>query len=120
MRDRLIKLLDIIIQPGEKTLGDIADHLLSNGVTVPRDNFTFDYGTVTFKHRFSINRSLDDYKETTLDKCISMSIVYKYSPTLIEMQILYKDENGKLQCLRKDLHDYTFEIKHKGDMKISL
>lgn len=35
MRDRLIELLDIIIQPGEKTLGDIADHLLANGVVVP-------------------------------------------------------------------------------------
>lgn len=34
MRDRLIELLDIIIQPGEKTLGDIADHLLANGVVV--------------------------------------------------------------------------------------
>jgi hypothetical protein len=32
MRDRLIELLDIIIQPGEKTLGDIADYLLENGV----------------------------------------------------------------------------------------
>jgi hypothetical protein len=36
MRDRLIELLDIIIQPGEKTLGDIADHFLANGVIVPK------------------------------------------------------------------------------------
>lgn len=34
-RDRLIEMLDIIIQPGEKTLGDIADYLLANGVIVP-------------------------------------------------------------------------------------
>lgn len=34
MRDRLVDLLDIIIQPGEKTLGDIADYLLANGVIV--------------------------------------------------------------------------------------
>lgn len=34
-RDRLIELLDIIIQPGEKTLGEIADYLLANGVIVP-------------------------------------------------------------------------------------
>ena len=33
-RDRLIELLDIIIQPGQKTLGDIADYLLANGVIV--------------------------------------------------------------------------------------
>lgn len=31
-RERLIRLLDIIIQPGQKTLGDIADYLLANGV----------------------------------------------------------------------------------------
>ena len=35
MRDRLIELLDIVIQPGEKTLGDIADYFLENGVIVP-------------------------------------------------------------------------------------
>ena len=34
MRDRLLELLDIIIQPGEKTLGDIADYLVENGVIV--------------------------------------------------------------------------------------
>ena len=34
-RERLIELLDIIIQTGEKTLGDIADYLLANGVIVP-------------------------------------------------------------------------------------
>ena len=34
VREKLIELLDIIIQPGQKTLGDIADYLISNGVTV--------------------------------------------------------------------------------------
>ena len=34
-RERLVELLDIIIQPGEKTLGDISDYLLANGVIVP-------------------------------------------------------------------------------------
>lgn len=33
-RENLIELLDIIIQPGEKTLGDIADCLLANNVLV--------------------------------------------------------------------------------------
>ena len=32
--EKLVELLDIIIQPGQKTLGDIADHLIANGVTV--------------------------------------------------------------------------------------
>ena len=34
IREKLVELLDIIIQPGQKTLGDIADHLIANGVTV--------------------------------------------------------------------------------------
>ena len=34
VREKLIDLLNIIIQPGQKTLGDIADYLISNGVTV--------------------------------------------------------------------------------------
>ena len=34
VREKLEELLDIIIQPGQKTLGDIADYLISNGVTV--------------------------------------------------------------------------------------
>ena len=33
-REKLVELLDIIIQPGQKTLGDIADYLISNGVTI--------------------------------------------------------------------------------------
>ena len=34
VREKLVELLDIIIQPGQKTLGDIADYLISNGVTM--------------------------------------------------------------------------------------
>ncbi len=34
VRENLVELLDIIIQPGQRTLGDIADYLISNGVTV--------------------------------------------------------------------------------------
>ena len=34
VREKLVEWLDIIIQPGQKTLGDIADYLISNGVTV--------------------------------------------------------------------------------------
>ena len=32
--EKLVELLDIIIQPGQKTLGDIADYLITNGVMV--------------------------------------------------------------------------------------
>ena len=34
VREKLVELLDFIIQPGQKTLGDIADHLIAHGVTV--------------------------------------------------------------------------------------
>ena len=34
VREKLVELLDIIIQPGQKTLGDIADYLISHGVMV--------------------------------------------------------------------------------------
>ena len=34
VREKLVELLDIIIQPGQKTLGDIADHRIAHGVTV--------------------------------------------------------------------------------------
>ena len=36
VRKKLVELLDIIIQPGQKTLGDIADYLIANGVTVQK------------------------------------------------------------------------------------
>ena len=34
VKKKLVELLDIIIQPGQKTLGDIADYLITNGVTI--------------------------------------------------------------------------------------
>ena len=34
VREKLAELLDVIIQPGQKTLGDIADYLIAHGVTV--------------------------------------------------------------------------------------
>lgn len=85
----------------------------------------FDYGVVTYRHRFSLKCSLDDYEEKTLNKCICMGIEYKYitmacDKLVAEVQICYKDEDDKLQCLRKDLRDFTFSIKHKGDMRIDL
>ena len=33
-KEKIVELLDIIIQPGQKTLGYIADYFISNGVTV--------------------------------------------------------------------------------------
>lgn len=85
----------------------------------------FDYGIVIYKHRFSIDRSLNDYTETILKKCIRMGLVYKYKTMardklIAEMQVLYRDENNKCQCLCLDLHDWTFKIQHKGDMSVEI
>ena len=85
----------------------------------------FDYGIVIYKHRFSIKRPLDDYRKTILNKCIRMEIEYKYKTMdcdklIAEMQIVYKDENSKLQCICLDLHDWTFSIKHLGNMQCNL
>ena len=85
----------------------------------------FDYGIVVYKHRFSINRSLDDYKEITLDKCLRMGVHYVYKTMacdklVAEMQILYKDENNKPKCLCLDLQNWTFNIKHIGVMQCEI
>ena len=34
VKEKLVELLDIIIQPGQKTLGDIADYLIAHGVAM--------------------------------------------------------------------------------------
>ena len=39
VREKLVELLDIILQPGQKTLGDIADYLISSGVTVQKHGY---------------------------------------------------------------------------------
>ena len=64
-KEKLVELLDIIIQPGQKTLGDIADYLIRNGVTVqewvsvkerlPQEKV---YCIVHYKHAYCDN---DDY-----------------------------------------------------------
>ena len=37
VKERLVELLDIIIQPGQKTIGEIADHLIKNGITTNQE-----------------------------------------------------------------------------------
>ena len=85
----------------------------------------FEYGIVVYKHRFNMTRSLDDYKETTINKCIRISLELKYKTMacdklVYEAQIVYKDENDKLQCLCLDLHDWTIAIKHIGNMQCNI
>lgn len=112
-----------------------AQHLIENNVyyvappentiTVQDKNFSFEYGIVTYEHRFSINRPLSDYKETTLNKCIRIGLELKYytmakDKLIHELQIVYKDGNNKLQCVCLDLEKYHVVIKHKGNMMLTL
>lgn len=87
--------------------------------------FKFDYGIIVYKYRFSISRPLSDYKEIELTKCIRMGLEFKYKTMakddlVPEIQIIYKDENNQPQCLCADLREFHFEIKHKGDMMMTL
>ena len=98
-------------------------HRRKRGESVSEINF--DYGIVVYKHRFNLSRSLDDYYETPINKCIRMGVELKYKTMdcdklVYEMQIVYKDENDKLQCLCLDLHDWTIAIKHIGDMQCNI
>ena len=85
----------------------------------------FDYGKILYKHRFSIKRSLNDYEEIILNKCIRTSLELKYKTVacdnlIFEFQIVYKDDNDKLHCICLDLNDYTIQVLHKGDMQLHI
>ena len=87
--------------------------------------FEFDYGIITYKHRFNLTRALTDYKEFTLDKCIRTGINHYYKnmkkdKLITELQIVYKDENNNLNCLKLDLEEWTVSIIHVGDMQCNL
>lgn len=75
-RDRLIELLDIIIQPGQKTLGDIADHFIANGVIIPPCKFLQKCFVMP-----TIENNLPDITEM---KCIGFSLSHDmYNANLI-------------------------------------
>lgn len=83
----------------------------------------FNYGIVVYKHRFSINRSPNDYEETTLDKCVMLGLEWKSNGTesWFETHIVYrKDDNNKPEIVKLKLEDFTVKIIHKGDMSINI
>lgn len=85
----------------------------------------FDYGVIEFKHRFTLDRSLDDYAVTVLDKCIFVGLVYKYytmacDKLIAEIQIIHRVSPTETRLTKFDLHDVTFKVIHKGDMGIVL
>lgn len=86
------------------------------------EEFKFDYGIITYKHRFSINRSLDDYEETMITKCIMLGLEWKsnWKDSWFEFQIIYKDAKNKNQIKILKLEDWTVNIIHKGDMSINI
>ena len=73
VREKLVELLDIIIPPGQKTLGDIADYLIAHGVTVQewistdkrmptQEDATTEYVFTAYKNKncYDVNISLWD------------------------------------------------------------
>lgn len=85
----------------------------------------FDYGVVVYKHRFSINRSLYDYEEITLNKVIRIGLQLLYKTAVCdklvyELQILHRTDDETVECLKLDLHDYTVSIKHVGHMMCNI
>lgn len=83
----------------------------------------FDYGVIEYKHRFTLNRSLDDYEVTRIEKCISVSLWRGYKTMahdklVNEFQILYRDKNHKTQILKLDLDDWKISLVYKGNMSL--
>ena len=73
VKEKLVELLDIIIQPGQKTLGDIADYLIANGVTVQewisvKDKVPKNSGHYLVVHRNKYNGSISTALEAYI-KC---------------------------------------------------
>ena len=74
VREKLVELLDIIIQPGQKTLGDIADYLIAHGVTVQeRGQWIYDFNLAGSNF---YRCSVCDRQETLLEK----EDIYEYCP----------------------------------------
>ena len=69
-----MELLDIIIQPGQKTLVDIADYLIRNGVTVQeRGQWIYEFNLAGSNF---YRCSVCDRQETLLEK----EDIYDYCP----------------------------------------
>ena len=85
----------------------------------------FEYGIVVYKHRFNMSCSLDDYEETILNKCIRIGLELKYKTMacdklVYEVQIVYKDENDKLECLCLNLHEWDIEVINNGNSQCNI
>ena len=85
--------------------------------------FHFDYGKVIISHRLDINKPIN-HEAKIIDKGIRLGLVQKVknctSDTFWQIQILYVDENNKVQCELLDLENYQISIKHKGNMTITI
>ncbi|WP_251612068.1 hypothetical protein [Pumilibacter muris] len=83
----------------------------------------FDYGKLKIGHRLNINKPIN-HEERIIQYGIRMGFVEKAKgftgESFWEVQIVYKDENYKLQCDCLKLDDYTIDILHKGNMQIEI
>ena len=87
-REKLVELLDIIIQPGQKTLGDIADYLISHGVTVQEwisveDKLPADSGyyLVAYQNKHNGSTTIDIDMYVICSAGVWWSNEYKYKVT---------------------------------------
>ena len=120
MRDRLVELLDatIIVQAEEKALGDIADHLIKNGVIVPPCKVG---ETVYYINRFYHI----ELRKDTIYKAKVVRIVTNSLGTSLVIQI--RDESGctelsNIDCVEtpniEDFSKTVFLTKEKAEAKL--
>lgn len=77
MRDRLIELLDVIIHSSMKTLGEIADILLANGVIAPPCKVG---DMVYFINRYN---HIMLYKDRVYEASVSRIVVTKFGVSVV-------------------------------------
>lgn len=81
--------------------------------------FEFEYGIVHVHQRNVIHG-----EEKKIDRGIRMDFVKKVKCVsgiaFWEVQIVYKDEEGKLHCDCMNLDEWRIEIKHQGNMQITM
>lgn len=83
----------------------------------------FIYGQVQISHRLNINKPIN-HSYIILDRVTQLGLEHKFdvakNKPFFEIQILFRDDNFKMQLLKLSLDDYVVEVLSKGDMKITI
>ena len=86
-------------------------------------NFQFEYGQIKIMYRLHVDRPIK-FQEININKGIRIGLQHKVKnyrgDSFWEIQVVYKDENDKLQLFKGDLEDYQLKILYKGNMQIEL